>query len=781
MGVPLPPEIQVIDLPDGVQYRLPPRPSRLARGLGLCLIVFGAAGCGFDLSWSLRVQNFLLGPAPVPWLPQALLVVQDVVAVVSCLGVCCAGLFLLAGHSEVELRAGRLRAVERAGWLRWARARPRQGIRRLVVSNAAAADGTPAVPDAGGYLAVLRAQGEGAGALWLAPLYPRAWLGALADNLTRRLADSGTGLPASAPSLAVVVGEQAGGPLPDEFPDRPEPPATSAVVLERGDGGLTLAIPPQELGLGGGLLLHGAVESFVLAGVMTAWFLRAAAQAGGLFPGLWVILAAPWLMGLGMVLAFIHTLVCRWTLTVTGEGLTFVQSFPSRRREWTRDQLESIRVDPAENRQFALRIGTKQGQMVRLLPGRPREELEWIATVLRQALGVPATRPLAGGVEVERDPSGITLRVPPAGVRRGSGGLFDVGMIWTGCVLLLSVPVVCAGAPWGMYLFLLLFLGIGAALLLGAFHRGRRQTVLAVVQDTLMVLETGPVGSKRGEWPRERISHVCVGPNGTETNGRQELELQIHLWSGNRFGLLAGRDEDELYALAAALRQVLHVPASRPEGGPTPFLAEQPADSAALLERQPDGLVLRLPPAGFRRGNVGLLVCGLIWSGLVLVAGAAAVCVGVPWGVYLGLAVFGGLGAAVLFAALQIAHQSATLTVRDASLMIHQVGPLGGRRHQWPDERLARIDVGPSGMKIGTRDILELQVHLREGKKRGFLRGRNGEELSWVAGVLCDALHRTEARSCRDRADAGNCDSKEYARRDLNPQPMAPKAIALSS
>jgi hypothetical protein len=405
-----------------------------------------------------------------------------------------------------------------------------------------------------------------------------------------------------------------------------------------------------------------------------------------------------------------------------------------------RPQLETIRAQQ-EHRQFALRIGTGPGQAFCLLHGRPREELEWLATVLRRAVGVPAVRPVSGWVEIEHHETGVTLRIPPAGVRRVSGGISAVAVVWTGFVLLISAGCVCANAPWGAYPFLVPFWGVGVGLLLAAWHMGRRQAVLAVVGDTLMILQTGPLGSKRGEWPRARISHICAGPSGTQVNDQDVLELQIHLAWGDRFVLLAGRGEEELRGLAVALRQALGVPAERTTGAPAERLTERPADSRVVMERLPDGIRLWLPPTGLRGLCVGLLVIGLVWTCFVLAFWVIAVLANAPWYVYLILAAFASVGVAMLLGALDRARRRATLTVRDGLLVIDQAGPVVTRRGEWRRERIARIEARPGGEKIGNRDVFELQVHASDGTRRGFLCGRSAEELSWVAGVLSTALH----------------------------------------
>ena len=50
---------------------------------------------------------------------------------------------------------------------------------------------------------------------------------------------------------------------------------------------------------------------------------------------------------------------------------------------------------------------------------------------------------------------------------------------------------------------------------------------------------------------------------------------------------------------------------------------------------------------------------------------------------------------------------------------------------------IAAIRVAPSGVKVNNRDIIELQIHLADGRpKLGLLSERKDDELEWVAAVL---------------------------------------------
>jgi hypothetical protein len=171
---------------------------------------------------------------------------------------------------------------------------------------------------------------------------------------------------------------------------------------------------------------------------------------------------------------------------------------------------------------------------------------------------------------LEQQADGLTLTLPAAGVWRGSKGLFGFSLLWlaltlpgAGGFLAAALSGGMKGTGWGALLplcILALFLVIGISLLLGAINMGKRQAVFAVVGETLMVLYTGIFGSKRQEWKREQIADIRTGPSGIEVNHTPEIELQILPHSGKKFGMLAGREVQELQWMATVLRRALRVP-----------------------------------------------------------------------------------------------------------------------------------------------------------------------------------------------------------------------------
>jgi hypothetical protein len=170
-------------------------------------------------------------------------------------------------------------------------------------------------------------------------------------------------------------------------------------------------------------------------------------------------------------------------------------------------------------------------------------------------------QPAGSKVLVEQQPQSIVLTVPPAGLWRGSKGLFAFALFWLGFMVVFTTMVLFIRPGDGLLIFIAfitLFWGVGIALLLAAINMGRRKAVLAVVDGTLMIYQTGLFRAKRHEWPKDKVEAIRTGPSGMEVNEAPVLELQVISTKGTKVGLLAGRDLDELRWLATVLRRNLN-------------------------------------------------------------------------------------------------------------------------------------------------------------------------------------------------------------------------------
>jgi hypothetical protein len=168
---------------------------------------------------------------------------------------------------------------------------------------------------------------------------------------------------------------------------------------------------------------------------------------------------------------------------------------------------------------------------------------------------------------VEARPNGFLLVVPPAGLLKGSKGLFGFAILWclfmsvfTG-ILMVASGKDSHGTPAAMWVFFALFWLIGLGMLAGAINMGRRRAMLLVENDQLSVAQIGIFGAKKRDWHRESIAAIRADASGMTVNDVPLIELQIYPVGGKKSGFFAGRDELELRWMATELRRALQVTA----------------------------------------------------------------------------------------------------------------------------------------------------------------------------------------------------------------------------
>lgn len=173
--------------------------------------------------------------------------------------------------------------------------------------------------------------------------------------------------------------------------------------------------------------------------------------------------------------------------------------------------------------------------------------------------------PPSSQIVVDRFPAGVTIQIPPAGIR-GTKGLFFIALVWETITALLTpvfvLPLISGkgnqdGGAIALVLLLAVFWLVGIGLLLAALNLARRRAVLAVTGGTLMVLQTGLLGSKQRDFEPGDVETIQVGPSGMTVNDKAVLELQIVDGGSQQMGLLAGRSDEELYWIAAELTRAL--------------------------------------------------------------------------------------------------------------------------------------------------------------------------------------------------------------------------------
>jgi hypothetical protein len=353
-------------------------------------------------------------------------------------------------------------------------------------------------------------------------------------------------------------------------------------------------------------------------------------------------------------------------------------------------------------------------------------------------------------IDVKRD--GLTFEIPPAGIRRGTAGLFAFACIWLIFIAVFTVLMVADGLNQGQNpagigsivaaaAFIGVFWLVGIGIMLGALQMARRRAAIAVAGGQCMVIQIGLFGEKKLIWKAGELTAVRVGPSGVEVNDRPVMELQFIPRGGKKVGLLGGREVAELEWLAARLSQALGLAMASRDSEVLGDVDVQPNDSNVRCEQLGDGLTFTIPRDAFRKGPLGIWLFALIWNGFI----AAVIGLG-----FKGMAeevfplvimgVFGAVGIALIGFAIHWTIRRAEIAVAGNRLLVVQFGLFGVRRNEWIADELIAIRAAPSGISVNQRRLMQLQILPKQGKPLGLLTGRADQELAWIATLLRRAL-----------------------------------------
>jgi hypothetical protein len=305
------------------------------------------------------------------------------------------GLMMMFGRCRIAWRGERLRVTELLGPLRWTRRFPKGDILRFEIGIPPDEDGKPAVAQGTwAVLGAMRVHIRGQRPRVVAMGYPRSWLKTIADELS-----TAARLSPGARSPALVLDMDL--PVPSEPQDDvPLQPPGSRCVLEGSGGGWRLSVPADGWrGPARALLVFALVWLGLVA--------LAAASTSGRWPGFRIAAGegvTKFLLVFGGIgwacfLGGIHLAIRRAVFLVDGGQLKVEQRglFGLRRRTWRRDEIARIRVEGigAESQGkpvLRLCLQLRVGGTVGFFTGRDAGELRWMATRLRQGLGLAPQR-----------------------------------------------------------------------------------------------------------------------------------------------------------------------------------------------------------------------------------------------------------------------------------------------------------------------------------------------------------------------------------------------------
>lgn len=225
--------------------------------------------------------------------------------------------------------------------------------------------------------------------------------------------------------------------------------------------------------------------------------------------------------------------------------------------------------------QLALDLHERLGRDIPMtLPAAARSESEIASSSARDPDALvslepagkpPRPQPTDSDAKVERRPGELTIEIPPAGLRRGSKGLFFFAIVWNAFITIFSaiwIPV-WFSQSWPdklVGLFVLPFIAIGIAMAVAVVNMGKRRTIIDVIGGALLISRKSIFGVKQYQHDRSEIESIDVGPSGMSVNDVPIRELQINLKAGGHTGILSERRDSELKWIASELRAALDVP-----------------------------------------------------------------------------------------------------------------------------------------------------------------------------------------------------------------------------
>ncbi|MEQ2007778.1 MAG: hypothetical protein ABMA26_13360 [Limisphaerales bacterium] len=179
---------------------------------------------------------------------------------------------------------------------------------------------------------------------------------------------------------------------------------------------------------------------------------------------------------------------------------------------------------------------------------------------------------------------------------------------------------------------------------------------------------------------------------------------------------------------------------------------DPPAGTAIRVMEQAGGIVVLVPPSGFKgvsRFLLGFSVCWLLISTILSSGLVAAAIQGKedkpPWFVFVIAFGFVLIGLGMLASALNMARRKASIRASGEELILLQQSLFGSKTFKRSASELAAIRVGDSGMAINDVPVQELQVHTGDNTKHGFLSNLTNDELHWLATHLRHATGVGEA------------------------------------
>ena len=321
----------------------------------------------------------------------------------------------------------------------------------------------------------------------------------------------------------------------------------------------------------------------------------------------------------------------------------------------------------------------------------------------------------------EKKDGTVAYEVPPAGLLKGSKGLFAFSIIWLlfcsfiFAGILFFGPAEDGGNSWVILLVTLAFIGVGIGMLLGGIHMGKRSVMIGVLPGGLFVERKSIFGTKWLEFAQDEILNVKVGNSGMEVNDEPIKQLKIVQKNGKTVGLLSQLSEDELEWLAYSLNSSMGIDPTQTNQlswqnevrNMDPSDLRFPEASRIVLEESPKGIVIRVPSHYVRKGYLFMTILGLGFSAFAI--GLAIWNFPDP-----SLSIFGAIflvmGCLLAGVSIYLGTRRYEIRAEDDRLEIQRFWLFGSRLFAWQAKDIKSINLDSSGTKVNSETLFRLTV-----------------------------------------------------------------------
>ncbi len=233
--------------------------------------------------------------------------------------------------------------------------------------------------------------------------------------------------------------------------------------------------------------------------------------------------------------------------------------------------------------------------------------------------------------------------------------------------------------------------------------------------------------------------------------GGDSVAFSLMVYGGmpDKFTVVWGYPEAVIDAFGRVLTEELNVVARREgwqavtgwaEGSAMEALpAQPPPGSRVEVHDFPDGCLVHVPRLGLIRGTRGFFPFALLWTVLsvgivvvVLVAGARSSNPPPVW--LVGLFPLAGVG--MLLVSVHMGYRETWIAIKEDVVGIRQKSPFRKFERRLNRAEIAAVQMGPSGVEVNHRPVMELQFLLRDGRKVGLASQLSEPELLWLAELV---------------------------------------------